>query len=132
VQAASGIAVTEEDPSGVPGALPAQALDHGTGYLLATAVLRSLTEQQQGRAGSRVVRLALAQTAHWLLHGQPQSSRAATPDEPGAYDPADWLMETEGPLGRLRHARSPLSYEGGPTDWPHPPRNPGTDATEWR
>ncbi|MYR04306.1 CoA transferase, partial [Streptomyces sp. SID6139] len=37
VQAATGIAVTEGSAR-EPGALPAQALDHGTGYLLAAAV----------------------------------------------------------------------------------------------
>ncbi|MCZ9339719.1 CoA transferase, partial [Streptomyces sp. TRM76130] len=48
VQAATGIAELEGSPDS-PGALPAQALDHGTGYLLAAGVLRALTEQH--RAG---------------------------------------------------------------------------------
>ncbi|EPH42811.1 putative CaiB/baiF CoA-transferase family protein C7orf10 like protein [Streptomyces aurantiacus JA 4570] len=63
VQAASGIAVTEGAPDR-PGALPAQALDHGTGHLLAAAVLRSLSERATegaggagGAGGTRLVRL---------------------------------------------------------------------------
>ncbi|WP_031226527.1 CoA transferase, partial [Streptomyces roseochromogenus] len=67
VQVATGIAATEGSAE-QPGALPAQALDHGTGYLLAAAVLRALTEQSYD-GGGRFVRLALARTAHWLTDG---------------------------------------------------------------
>ncbi|MFC9735797.1 CoA transferase [Streptomyces roseolus] len=117
VQAATGIAVTEglEEE---PGALPAQALDHGTGYLLAAAVLRSLTERERD-GGGRLVRLSLAQTGHWLTHGLPR------------YDPERYLAESEGPLGRLRHAVSPVAYEGGPAGWSRPPGVAGADAPVW-
>ncbi|MFD7133169.1 CoA transferase [Streptomyces sp. NPDC059894] len=67
VQAATGIAAVEAT-GGRPGALPAQALDHGTGYLLAAAVLRALTDRS-ARGGGRVLRLALARTAAWLTEG---------------------------------------------------------------
>ncbi|MGW1534938.1 CoA transferase [Streptomyces aureus] len=67
VQVATGIAAAEGSPER-PGALPAQALDHGTGYLLAAAVLRALTERERSGRG-RVVRLALARTALWLTDG---------------------------------------------------------------
>ncbi|MFP8886313.1 CoA transferase [Streptomyces mangrovi] len=131
VQAASGIAVTEGGPDGEPGVLPAQALDHGTGYLLAAAVLRSLTEQRGG-GGSRRVRLALARTAHWLQHGLEGTREPEEPDEiREPYDPADWLDETAGPLGRLCHAVSPVAYDGGPEGWTRPPGRPGGDAPVW-
>ncbi|MFJ4623587.1 CoA transferase [Streptomyces sp. NPDC088812] len=67
VQAATGIAAVE-GTAGRPGALPAQALDHGTGYLLAAAVLRALTDRS-AQGGGRVLRLALARTAAWLTEG---------------------------------------------------------------
>ncbi|MGW2754653.1 CoA transferase [Streptomyces sp. NPDC001273] len=67
VQVATGIAAVE-GTEGRPGALPAQALDHGTGYLLAAGVLRALTGQTD-EGGSRLVRVALARTAAWLLEG---------------------------------------------------------------
>lgn len=117
VQAATGIAVTEGS-AGEPGALPAQVLDHGTGYLLAAAVLRSLTEQDRD-GGTRLVRLALAQTGHWLTHALPR------------YEPDGHLTESEGPLGRLRHALSPVAYEGGPAGWSRPPGVAGADAPAW-
>ncbi|CAL9559923.1 Formyl-CoA:oxalate CoA-transferase [Streptomyces sp. enrichment culture] len=131
VQAASGIAVTEGGPDGGPGVLPAQALDHGTGYLLAAAVLRSLTDQRGG-GGSRLVRLALARTAHWLQHELEDPRAREEPGEAGEpYDPADWLDETGSPLGRLRHAVSPVAYDGGPGGWARPPGRPGADAPVW-
>ncbi|MFF8376799.1 CoA transferase [Streptomyces sp. NPDC015661] len=117
VQVATGIA-TVEGSAAEPGALPAQALDHGTGYLLAAAVLRSLTEQRE-QGGSRLVRLALAQTGHWLSGTLPR------------YEPERYLAESEGPLGRLRHALSPVSYEGGPAGWSRAPGVAGADAPEW-
>ncbi|MFE0653341.1 CoA transferase [Streptomyces sp. NPDC059534] len=117
VQVATGIAATEGSAE-EPGALPAQALDHGTGYLLAAAVLRSLTEQDRD-GGTRLVRLALAQTGHWLTGTLPR------------YEPERYLAESEGPLGRLRYALSPIAYEGGPAGWSRPPGVAGTDAPEW-
>ncbi|MET9950725.1 CoA transferase [Streptomyces sp. NPDC006339] len=117
VQAATGIAVTEGSAE-QPGVLPAQALDHGTGYLLAAAVLRSLTEQDRD-GGTRLVRLALAQTGHFLTHGLPR------------YEPERYLAESDGPLGRLRYALSPVAYEGGPADWSRPPGRQGGDEPAW-
>ncbi|MGW2559586.1 CoA transferase [Streptomyces sp. NPDC001514] len=125
VQVASGIAVAEGSPDR-PGALPAQALDHGTGYLLAAAVLRSLTEQE-GEGGTRLVRLALARTARFLTHGLP----AEAGGDAGTYDPGRRLAETDSPLGRLRYALSPVSFEGGPADWSRPPGVWGADAPNW-
>ncbi|MFE9094889.1 CoA transferase [Streptomyces sp. NPDC007264] len=126
VQVAGGIAVTEGSADR-PGALPAQALDHGTGYLLAAAVLRSLTEQTQ-QGGTRVVRLALARTAAWLTDGAVR----ATGHAQEAYDrPADWLAETDSVLGRLRYALPPTRFAGGPADWARPPGRWGEDPARW-
>ncbi|MFE7173501.1 CoA transferase [Streptomyces sp. NPDC057616] len=127
VQVASGIAVTEGSAER-PGALPAQALDHGTGYLLAAAVLRAATEQSYD-GGSRLVRLALARTAEWLTGGI--AATEASPED-AAYDgPGPWLAERDGALGRLRYAVSPVSFAGGPADWARPPVPWGTDPARW-
>jgi len=64
VQCPTGIAATE-GADGKPGALPAQVLDHATGYLAAAAALLSLAAVERGEP-PRSVRLSLAQTAHWL------------------------------------------------------------------
>ncbi|MFJ3310186.1 CoA transferase [Streptomyces sp. NPDC086549] len=125
VQVATGIAAIEGS-AGHPGALPAQALDHGTGYLLAAAVLRALTEQSYD-GGSRFVRLALARTGAWLTHGIEHGAAGDT-----AYDAADpRLAERDSALGRLRYAPPPVSFAGGPVDWARPPVPWGSDALRW-
>ncbi|RST15509.1 hypothetical protein E2C00_14350 [Streptomyces sp. WAC05374] len=130
VQAATGIALLEGS-GGEPGALPAQALDHGTGYLLAAAVLRALSERHGARAGGTwLARLALTQTAHWLVHG------LTTGPVPGrvperAHAPEHRLVETDSPMGRLRHALPPVAYDGGPANWTRPPGRWGTDPARW-
>jgi crotonobetainyl-CoA:carnitine CoA-transferase CaiB-like acyl-CoA transferase len=125
VQVASGIAAVEGSVER-PGALPAQALDHGTGYLLAAGVLRALTEQSY-EGGSRFVRLALARTAHWLMNGFVSAGAGD-----GSYDgPGAWLAETDSRIGRLRYALPPVSFAGGPADWARPPGPWGTDPAHW-
>ncbi|MFC6089858.1 CoA transferase [Saccharothrix lopnurensis] len=120
VQAATGIAAVEGVDGG-PGVLPAQALDHGTGYLLAAAVLRGLAEP-----GGRHVRLSLAGTASWLLH----EVRASAPE--GDHDPGRWLTTTPSPYGPLRHALPPVRYAGAPTTWDRGPSLWGSDEPRWR
>ncbi|MFH8803124.1 CoA transferase [Streptomyces sp. NPDC017936] len=148
VQAATGVAAIEGTAER-PGALPAQALDHGTGYLLAAAVLRALTERA-ARGRGAVVRLALARTAAWLTAGARAGDvpagdvRPGTADvpargvRPGAgetgapYDgPRAWLGETGSRIGRLRYALPPVSFDGGPGDWARPPGPWGTDPARW-
>ncbi|MFI8081310.1 CoA transferase [Kitasatospora sp. NPDC086009] len=129
VQAGVGIAVTEAGADGRPGALPAQALDHGTGYLIAAGVLRALTEQRTGRPGGRHLRFSLAGTASWLQHGIGPAAPGPAAAEP--YDPQRWLTEADSPYGRLRYALPPIGYQGGPADWSRPPGRWGTDAPAW-
>ncbi|MDH6216032.1 CoA transferase [Streptomyces pseudovenezuelae] len=132
VQVATGIAALEGSVER-PGALPAQALDHGTGYLLAAAVLRALTEQSY-EGGSRCVRLSLARTAEWLVNGVEAGDAEDAGDAGGVLPysgPEAWLAETDSALGRLRYARSPVSFAGGPVDWARPPVPWGTDPARW-
>ncbi|WP_252396233.1 CoA transferase [Streptantibioticus parmotrematis] len=125
VQAATGIAAVEADADGHPGALPAQALDHGTGYLLAAAVLRALTLRRETGAG-RHVRLSLAGTAGWLVHGIRPGQRGGQ-----AYEPGAWLTEAPSPCGVLRYALPPVGYDGAPRDWARPPGRWGRDLPRW-
>ncbi|MFI9050758.1 CoA transferase [Streptomyces sp. NPDC053427] len=154
VQVATGIAAIEADAGpasegstasgggagrgGIPGALPAQALDHGTGYLLAAAVLRKLTERSR-TGGSGVATLALARTARWLVHGlggagRDDGRRAGAPTGPAApdHDVERYLRDTDSPVGRLRYALPPVRFDGGPLTWATPPGRCGQDAPVWR
>ncbi|MFF7027765.1 CoA transferase [Streptomyces albidoflavus] len=128
VQAASGVALAERaaGPADTPpGALPAQALDHGTGYLLAAAVLRALTRRHRTGEGS-LLRLSLARTAHTLLHTDVPVQ--APPPVP-YVEPV--LREAVTGRGRLRYAPSPVEFAGGPRDWSRTPGLWGADAPCW-
>ncbi|WP_443072733.1 CoA transferase [Streptomyces sp. NBC_01439] len=121
VQAGYGIAAVCAGPDGAPGALPAQALDHGTGYLVAAGVLRALAE-----GGGRGLRFSLAGTGAWLVRGL---SRAGAGGGAGAgasgYAAEPWLRETGSGYGLLRHAASAFGEWGaGPSRW-------GTDRAVW-
>ncbi|MEU8901704.1 CoA transferase [Nocardia sp. NPDC048505] len=83
VQAATGIAITEGAPS-VPGALPAQALDHASGYLLAAGIIDALVARVFDGIG-RDVRVSLARTASWLLNAP---DRTPAHPHPAAPSPA--------------------------------------------
>lgn len=110
VQCPTGIAVVE-GADGNPGALPAQVLDHATGYLAAAAALLALAGAECGEA-PRAVRLSLAQTAHWLTSAG--SGARETPRELGP----------EGHLVTLRGAARPVSVIG-------PPGRAGDLAPSW-
>ncbi|WP_454345916.1 CoA transferase [Streptomyces albogriseolus] len=124
VQVATGIAHIEGE-HGRPGALPAQALDHGTGYLLAAGVLRALSDQADA-GGGRLVRVALARTAAEVRVGADGSAAHG-----GEVPATPWLAERNSPLGRLRYALPPVDFAGGPRDWARPPGAWGADAAQW-
>ncbi|PSM37237.1 carnitine dehydratase [Streptomyces dioscori] len=127
VQAGTGIAAIEATADGRPGVLPAQALDHGTGYLLAAAVLRALSDRLN-TGGGRHLRLSLAGTASWLLHDiRPTPAQG----EADTYDSGVWLTETESSYGLLRHALPPVHFNGAPVNWDHAPTRWGTDSPNW-
>src|SRR5438132_3953282 len=67
VQTASGFNAAEAEVFGAsePLPLPAQVLDHATGYLMAFAAMSALARRAQ-RGGSWHVRVSLAQTGYWL------------------------------------------------------------------
>ena len=82
VQCSTGIAQAEGSTE-KPGALPAQVLDHATGYLAAGAVLLALAGVQRGEP-ARCISLSLARTAQWLMGaglGHPEHPREASPDD---------------------------------------------------
>lgn len=111
VQAASGIAVAC-GADGRPGALPAQALDHATGYLVAAAALLGLAERST-RGGS-IRSLSLARMGEWLW-AHPELVTGAPPVEP--------VRQTLGAV------EVPPPVFGG--TWAAPAHELGADAPEW-
>jgi hypothetical protein len=125
VQAATGIAELTRDPDTQgPGALPAQALDHGTGHLIAAAALRAVTARvRDGSPGH--ARLSLARTAAWLLAGP----RAAPHGEPP--DPAPFLVDLPSPFGTVTVVAPPGRLDGRPLTWARGPVAAGDDPPRW-
>ncbi len=115
-----------EQPVPVP--LPVQALDHATGYLLATAALHGwATRLGDGRATTAAV--SLARTAHQLLGGpqtDPNTSIADAVEE-------DWEAELERTIwGPVRRLRPPVIVEGVDWRWDRPATPLGTETRlEW-
>ncbi|SDF60755.1 CoA-transferase family III [Blastococcus fimeti] len=102
VQAATGIA-TVCGTSEQPGVLPAQALDHATGYLAAATVLAGLVRQRQ-EGGGWYGELSLAQTGRELL-AAPRDPSSPAPDP----DPAAYLQRLDSPGGPVEVVAPPGS-----------------------
>lgn len=125
VQAATGIAELESPDGRTPGALPAQALDHATGYLLAAGVLSAL-RRRATQGGTWRVEAHLARTAHWLL----QTDALDGPARPVA-DPARWMAQTRTELGVLVQSRPAFRIDDGPTEFARVGHRWGADEAEW-
>lgn len=110
-----------------PMALPVQALDHATGYLLAAAVLSGLQQRRQQRLGSEF-RLSLARTAALLVAAgtdYPATAMAAETavDCSSVIEKTDW-----GPAQRITF---PLRHESIQPAWDYPARQLGSSAADW-
>ncbi|WP_181312294.1 CoA transferase [Nocardioides campestrisoli] len=116
VQAASGIALVE-GADDRPGALPAQALDHATGYLLAAAIIDALAGRAADGLG-RDVSASLARTAAWLL-----DAPGRTPDHPAPAVPATTVTHDARTTAR--------PAVPGFDDHPAPARPWGRDLPAW-
>src|SRR3954469_6472724 len=117
VQAACGIAV-EEGTAGAPGALPVQALDHGTGYLVAASVLLGLAARERG-GGAVHAGFALAATAGELMRRRADGDAPAAPE-----DGCDrFRIELDGDGETLSLIAPPGALDGRPLWWDGPPRS---------
>lgn len=118
VQAASGIA-WHESAEGTPGALPAQALDHSAGYLLAAAITTAL-RRRLDEGGTWLAEVSLARIAAELL--------GADREQDGGHPSFTPTTVTH---GTLTTAAPAPHYGGAPDDWAHPPVPWGSSAPEW-
>lgn len=122
VQAVTGIGTTY-GAHGQPGALPVQALDHATGYLMAAAAMRLLAARDAD--GGRAAHLSLARTGAWLQDHPlaPGTSVDAAEDR--------FFTERSSHYGRLRYVRPPVVVGGDLIDYPSPPDDYGTADLSW-
>lgn len=121
VQAATGIAHLTRDTDETPRVLPAQALDHGAGHLLAATVMRALNLTNT-HGGTWHGELSLAGLAQHLLTA-PSSRHALSIAQP---DPDRYLVDLPSPGGTLTVVRPP----GSPT-WPTGPETVDPTSVAW-
>jgi crotonobetainyl-CoA:carnitine CoA-transferase CaiB-like acyl-CoA transferase len=125
VQAASGIAHCESSGGAAPGWLPAQLLDHATGYLGAAAVMTALAHRYSDGLGCHA-RVSLAQTAAWLLQ-QPMRPKTSSVE----IDPTPYSVDLDGPAGAVTLISPPGRLGGRQLEWPSPPARYGADMPQW-
>jgi crotonobetainyl-CoA:carnitine CoA-transferase CaiB-like acyl-CoA transferase len=129
VQMSTGIAEAGRVTAGVdhPVSLPAQALDHATGYLLAAAVIAGVALRQTDAVGSRW-RASLARTADLLIgagtRGADTGGRPSPPAPTGPIERTAW--------GDALRLRPPLTVTGAPLRWSLPARALGSDEACWQ
>lgn len=128
VQMSSGIAEAGQrwKNADKPLPLPVQALDHGTGYLMAAAAITLLARRlNEGHGGS--ARLSLARTAKLLVeHGAGPETALRAEDE---NDQGLVVEQTAwGPAHRLQ---VPLKITGTPLQWTIPAGELGAHRAQW-
>jgi hypothetical protein len=108
--------------------LPVQALDHGTGYLMAAAAVRGLALRRQAGRGS-TWRLSLARTAHELVSLPRQDDDTAPIAAAADADYAPDIEDT--PWGQVRRLLPPVKIEDVPLRWSSGARALGSDPAAW-
>jgi hypothetical protein len=130
VQMSCGIADRGRQALGTdqPSPLSAQALDHGTGYLLAAAACRGLVRAIVDRQATEV-RLSLARTAR-LLTDLGTDGDVRSPE----LAPAEverWTETAPTTFGPVRRVRCPGRIEGTGASWTIPGGPLGVDDAAW-
>lgn len=132
VQTCSGLNVADAEQRGLDEAarvLPCQALDHGSGYMLATGIMAALYKRCL-EGGSYEVKVSLAGTMQYLRSlGQEDGFNRRDfkgPDEVFGY------LETRATdFGELKALKHSAKIEGLHVGWEHMPKTLGSDAPVW-
>lgn len=130
IQSVTGMADEEGLAGGEdhPQHLPAQVVDHGTGYLAAFGALIALARRAR-EGGSYLVRVSLAQTGRWV-DALGRVDGRETP-ELTLEDIEDLLTDSDTPFGRLRHVVPAARLSETPAFWSRPAVPLGTDEAAW-
>jgi crotonobetainyl-CoA:carnitine CoA-transferase CaiB-like acyl-CoA transferase len=130
VQTVSGIAYEGGRAAGVEGPrpLPAQALDHSSGYLSAFGAMVALARRAR-EGGSWLVRVSLAQTGRWI-DGLGRIEGAEAPEQ-RLEEVDDLLIVSDTPFGRVRHVAPAARLSETPARWARTTVPLGTDAPIW-
>jgi crotonobetainyl-CoA:carnitine CoA-transferase CaiB-like acyl-CoA transferase len=112
-----------------PKELPCQALDHGSGYLLAAGAMMALRRQRE-EGGSWLVRVSLAQTGTWIQRlGRLEKGFACA--DPTFEDVQDLLETTESGFGPMTAVKHAVEMSATPITWERPSVPLGTHPAQW-
>jgi crotonobetainyl-CoA:carnitine CoA-transferase CaiB-like acyl-CoA transferase len=137
VQTVSGITTRQAEvfpgaEAGQPEFYPVSAIDYLTGYLMAFGAMTALSRRAR-EGGSWLVRISLAQTGHWLIgRGEvPEHDLHGIAPEFAADELAGWSIESETPVGRLKHLRPVVQLSQTPPYWARPSVPLGYNEPAW-
>ena len=130
-QTASGFNLAEADAAGDsrPRPLPAQALDHASGYLMAFGAMTALARRAR-EGGSWHVRVSLAQTGRWI-RGLGRLEGGLDCPDPGFEEVRDRLEDSVSGFGRLTAVRHAAELSITPAHWSRPSVPLGTHEPAW-
>ena len=131
VQTATGFNHAEGQAAGVDGPkeLPAQMLDHATGYFMAFGAMMAKARQAR-EGGSWHVQVSLAQTGRWLWNLGRVADGLDTRDLTGeAVTP--FIEEVGSGFGALRSVRHAAILSKTPAFWARPAMPLGSHPPQW-
>jgi crotonobetainyl-CoA:carnitine CoA-transferase CaiB-like acyl-CoA transferase len=131
VQTATGFNHAEGQAAGVDGPkeLPAQMLDHATGYLMAFGAMMAPARQSR-QGGSWHVRVSLAQTGRWLWNLGRVADGFKTEDLKGETVER-FIEEIPSGFGPLRSVKHSAVLSKTPAFWGRPAMPLGSHPPQW-
>jgi crotonobetainyl-CoA:carnitine CoA-transferase CaiB-like acyl-CoA transferase len=131
VQTSTGFNHAEGQAAGVDGPkeLPAQMLDHATGYLMAFGAMMAKARQAR-EGGSWLVRVSLAQTGRWLWNLGRVTDGFKTEDLKGETVKT-FIEEVPSGFGPLRSVRHAAVLAKTPALWARPAMPLGSHPPQW-
>lgn len=135
VQTCSGINAADAERYGAGEAarvLPCQALDHGSGYFLATGIMAALYKRAT-EGGSYEVKVSLAGVMRYLRSlGQYEGKTGFDrKDFKRPEDVSEFLETRQTEFGELQAVRHAARIQGLDVGWEHMPKPLGSDEPVW-
>ncbi|MDD1526913.1 carnitine dehydratase [Bradyrhizobium sp. WBOS7] len=132
VQTTTGFNHAEGRAAGLdaPKELPAQMLDHATGYLMALGAMMAKMRQARD-GGSWHVRVSLAQTGRWLWNLGRLDGGLNAPDLSGEAVYAAFIESMPSGFGMLKAVRHSALLSTTPAHWSRPAMPLGSHPARW-
>jgi crotonobetainyl-CoA:carnitine CoA-transferase CaiB-like acyl-CoA transferase len=132
VQTTTGFNHAEGRAAGLdaPKELPAQMLDHATGYLMALGAMMAKMRQARD-GGSWHVSVSLAQTGRWLWNLGRLDGGLNTPDLSGEAVYAAFIESMPSGFGMLKAVRHSALLSTTPAHWSRPAMPLGSHPAHW-